>query len=115
MENAKVVLIENEPFIFALAQEAIIESGHSIAGYALDYLAALLVVHETEADVYVVDANLTEGQNDGTEGEKLAAIIRSSHPEARIVSFSSNGQIPGSTDPFPKDEVIDLGSFITSL
>ncbi len=51
-------------------------------------------------DPIILDANLTEGESDGWEGEALLNDIRGIAPETFIIGFSAGREFPGEPDFF---------------
>jgi len=93
-ENARVIIVEDEPDWQELAADFITDAGHSVVGSALNIDAARLLIHaiakgEIEADVVVLDGNLTR-RSDGTEAHIVCETIQQTGALLKVVGFSGS-------------------------
>lgn len=90
MYKIKVFLVEDDPFWQSrLSQDLNAEAGIEVVGAASSREEAISVLRRTEADVVLLDINLTENHLDGLDAARdINRLSTESHP-IRIVMLTS--------------------------
>lgn len=133
MQNAQVILFEDNSITTRYTKEALVEGGHQVVFNASDLSTGIqLLSNLTEpADVALVDSTMPKDDKDefgldDKAGLTIAELIKDRFPTTTIVFFSDREKQMFGHTRFPPQEEIDdgksmaildrhLGSFITSL
>lgn len=94
MENARIVIFEDNASIRNILTTVMDMSSHSIVAEAATAADALAVVDrmaagELEADVVVLDGNLDKDSTKCENAKQIAAAMREAGLTAKIIGFSS--------------------------
>jgi CheY-like chemotaxis protein len=84
----RLVLVDNDPDALDVIELDLTLEGHEIVGLAHDGDEAIEVVTRTEPDVVVLDYRMPPG----IDGLEVARRLRRSHPDLRMVLYSSHVQ-----------------------
>jgi CheY-like chemotaxis protein len=93
MEGARVVVIEDREPMRRVVARNLHHYGHSVVGEAATFQEALDIVDriasgELEADVIVLDGNLSPDLNDGREARMIYDRLKQQSVLAKIIGFS---------------------------
>ena len=72
-EPIRILLVEDEPLIAMMREDALDEIGKSVAGMADTVAAALILVEKGEFDAAILDVNLRGGEKSWPVADALAA------------------------------------------
>lgn len=121
--EARVAIIEDVPDLRFHYTFALEEHGHEVVAEAGTLAEARALVHtlgEIEVNVVLLDGNLSNDQNDGSEGRMLADAIKRDYPDTKIIGITSdpNG-VNGVDKNVYKSGVmiggVDLGKIVTEI
>lgn len=88
---ARILVVDDDPTIRAVAQELLRKSGHELFE-AADGDEALLLAATTPIDLIVLDMLMPN-----KDGIETIQAVKRDHPETRILAISSGGRMDGST------------------
>lgn len=88
---ARILVVDDDPTIRAVAQELLRQSGHELFE-AADGDEALLLASQTPIDLIVLDMLMPN-----KDGIETIQAVKRDHPETRILAISSGGRMDGST------------------
>ena len=89
MENARIVVFEDDPKVVKMLQTSADMTNQEIVGVANTLDESLNLIDLTEFDAAIVDGNLDSGTLDCSDGRKIVDAIRTKREGAVIVWFSS--------------------------
>jgi len=116
-KEAKVAVIEDDKDYREFIKEFLDGTGHTIVAMAVDYPEALALAKkliELKVDVVTLDQNLTEGEHDGWEGNKILEEIRKYAPNVKVIGLSSV-KFPGVDLDLGKRDLAKIGETIDKL
>lgn len=93
MEEARVVVIEDDEMHRELARQYLAKRKHSVVAEASTVPEAFVLVDriaasEIEADVILLDGNLTPEAYDGEDARRIAERMSEARVTAKIIGFS---------------------------
>ena len=118
MDNARIIIIEDDPMIMDVCRRNLEVKNHRIIGEAATVAAAIDLVDSLKSediDLAVVDGNLTHGARGGDEGEHITALIHQKLPGVVVVGSSLDGGVRGSDIDVPKGDAWALDALVTEL
>ena len=118
MDNARIILIEDDPTLRDDFRANLEVSGHKVVAQAGSVeTAALLVDNLTpdDVDIAIVDGNLSEGSADGSDGERVAEDIHQRLGGVIVIGASMDGEVRGADRNVPKDDAWALDAMIREL
>ena len=118
MENAKVIIIEDDPMTREDCRLNLEVRNHVIVGEAGTVGQAEQLIdslQSAEVDLAVVDGNLSRGAVDGAEGEHIAGLIHVKLPGVVVVGCSLDGQVRGADINVRKGDSWALDALVTKL
>jgi CheY-like chemotaxis protein len=89
MENARIVVFEDQARAQDLFKKILTQAGHEVIATAQTRADAIRAVNEADFDVAVVDGNLDAFDEDCSDGRAITEEIRKQKHGAKIVWFSS--------------------------
>ncbi len=91
MSKARILIVEDEPFISDDLAETLKECGYSVAGVAADIDETLPILRQGEVDLVLLDINL----NQPVDGVQIAHIINSDYrvPFIFVTAFTDSATI----------------------
>lgn len=114
MQNAQVILFEDDPITTKYARKALVEGGHQVVFHASDLSTGKQLLSDlTEpADVALVDSTMPKDDKDefdldGEAGLTIAGLIKDRFPTTTIVFFSSRKEQTFGHSRFPTQEEIE--------
>lgn len=114
--NAKVFLVEDDPFLKKVESSWIESDGHKVvleASSLGEALEKVKLAKEKKVNVGVLDGSL-RGKDSPTDGPQVAEELKKAIPEIKIVSFSGDIVVWGDVNP-RKPDVSNLGKVVTKL
>lgn len=88
---ARILVVDDDPTIRAIAQELLLGSGHELFE-AADGDEALLIAARTPIDLIVLDMLMPN-----KDGIETIQAVKRDHPDTRILAISSGGRMDGAT------------------
>lgn len=88
---ARILVVDDDPTIRAVAQELLRQSGHELFE-AADGDEALLLASKTPIDLIVLDMLMPN-----KDGIETIQAVKRDHPDTRILAISSGGRMDGTT------------------
>jgi CheY-like chemotaxis protein len=93
MENARVVVIEDNPIPRRIVRAALETNGHQIVAEAASMEQAMevigrLAINELEADVILLDGNLDSNKVDYSDARQIMAELKQANIGAAVLGFS---------------------------
>lgn len=94
MHNAKVVVIEDQDAWRQMAKDYLEACGHTVVAEAISLNEAFGLVdkiadNEVEADVILLDGNLTQDSIDGKHAQQIAARIKERGVTSKVIGFAT--------------------------
>lgn len=118
MENARVIIIDDDPTIREDCRLNLEARNHVIVGEASSVVEAQELVNglsPNELDIAVIDGNLSRQSEGGVDGERIAALIHAKLPGVTVVGASMDGEVRGADVNVPKGDAWALDTLVTQL
>lgn len=118
MENARIIIIEDDPTTRADCKANLEVSKHTVVAVAGSVDTAMrLVDHLTPDDVdcAIVDGNLSATSRDGADGERVAEYIHARLRGVVVIGFSLAGEVRGADMNVDKGDAWALDTMIREL
>jgi DNA-binding NtrC family response regulator len=91
-ENARVIIIEDDPMWVKWITKAVVEGDHSVVGVITTFAEAVSAVpsfEEQKVDVVTSDENLKKYDGSGHDGGVLLEMIRKHAPSVKVISVAN--------------------------
>jgi DNA-binding NtrC family response regulator len=118
MENARVIIIDDDPTIREDCRLNLEARNHVVVGEAASVAHAEVLIEGLGSDgldIAVVDGNLSRHSEGGVDGERLAALIHQKLPGVTVVGASMDGEVRGADMNVPKGDAWALDALVTQL
>jgi CheY-like chemotaxis protein len=116
-EKAKVAVFEDDKDYRGFIEEFLQDTGHTIVAMATTFPEALALAQRLSAlgvEIAILDANLTKGENDGSEGQTVLRAIRELAPHVKVIGMSGVA-FRGVDFDLGKINLVKIGETIDSL
>ena len=119
MENARVVVIEDDEIVRKVLVRRLEAYGHSVLHQAITIEEARELIADLHPDdridVVITDANLARNRRDNADGAEIVRLTREKLPDTAIYEFSGSGSLKGTTASFRKPDLQGLLAAIKNL
>lgn len=118
MENARVIIVEDDARIRKIFRENLEACEHMVVGEAESVAGAVAMVNglrPEDVDVAVVDGNLSRRSEHGSDGERVANYIHEKLRGVIVIGASLDGGVRGADINVLKQDPMALYDTIESL
>ena len=120
MENARIIIVEDNSALRAACRRDLEAAKHLVVGEAGSISAALGLVNvlaemDEAVDIAVVDGNLSSESEGGRDGERIANYIHEKLGGVTVIGWSLDGYVAGADMNVPKHDAWALDAMVKKL